>query len=50
MEITVLSVGGSLIAPDAIDTVFLQRLKATILKQQGKFVLVCGGGRTARNY
>ena len=51
METTILSVGGSLIAPGGIDTAFLQRLKTTILGQKGrKFVLVCGGGATARNY
>ena len=52
---TVISVGGSLIAPkDGIDTVFLKTFKETIINQVEKkgmkFVIVCGGGKTARDY
>jgi len=52
-ELIVISVGGSLICPDRIDTDFLKRFKEIIVKQiqKGKrFVLITGGGRTARNY
>ena len=52
-ERVVVSVGGSLIVPDAIDTDFLTRFKALILEkvQQGlSFVIIAGGGKTARRY
>ena len=48
-----MSVGGSLIVPDAIDTTFLKNLKAFIDTQtaQGRrFIIIAGGGRTARRY
>lgn len=49
-----MSVGGSLIVPDAIDAGFLVRLKAFIESQiasSGRsFVMIAGGGRTARRY
>ena len=48
----VLSLGGSLIIPSDIDTVFLKKFKKTILKNTKgyKFVIVCGGGSIARKY
>lgn len=49
----VVSVGGSLIVPDNIDEKFLKNLKKTILnyiKKGFKFVIIAGGGKTARNY
>lgn len=49
----VLSLGGSLIVPDGIDTVFLKKFMALIRKhvRAGKsFIIICGGGRLARNY
>jgi uridylate kinase len=52
-EIIVISVGGSLICPDNIDINFLKRLKEVIIKhvEKGKrFVLITGGGKTARDY
>ena len=52
-ETIVISVGGSLIVPDEIDTGFLTSLRTFILSQidQGEsFVVIAGGGRTARNY
>jgi uridylate kinase len=52
-EIIVISMGGSLICPDRIDADFLRDFRKMILKQleQGKrFILITGGGRTARNY
>lgn len=52
-ETIVMSVGGSLIVPDAIDTKFLSQLKELIEAQtaQGRrFIIICGGGRTVRNY
>ena len=52
-ERVVVSVGGSLIVPDGIDTNFLTRFKALILDkvQQGfSFAIITGGGRTARRY
>jgi uridylate kinase len=53
-ETIVMSVGGSLIVPDAIDTTFLASLKEFIVTQTTnhgrRFILIAGGGRTARNY
>lgn len=52
-EVVVISVGGSLIVPDGIDTNFLSSLKALIakgIKAKKKFIVITGGGKTARNY
>ncbi|CAN5675603.1 UMP kinase [soil metagenome] len=52
-EYIVVSVGGSLIVPDGIDSEFLTSLRATVLdhvKRGFSFYIVVGGGRTARNY
>jgi len=49
-EILVISVGGSLIVPDTIDTDFLSKFKKIILNQNKKFIIICGGGKTARRY
>lgn len=52
-EIIIISVGGSLICPDNIDIAFLKKLKEIVIGQikKGKrFVLITGGGKTARNY
>lgn len=52
-ERIIVSVGGSLIVPDQIDTDFLTRFKALVLEkiQQGfSFAIITGGGKTARRY
>ncbi len=52
-ETIVMSVGGSLIVPDQIDTDFLSSLKTLIetdVANNRRFILIAGGGRTARNY
>mgnify|MGYP006054664505 FL=1 len=52
-ETIVMSVGGSLIVPDAIDTTFLSNLKTFIETETAngrRFIIIAGGGRTARNY
>lgn len=53
-ETIVMSVGGSLIVPDQIDTNFLKKLKDFIIEETTvngrRFVIIAGGGRTARNY
>ena len=50
----VMSVGGSLIVPDQIDTDFLSQLKSIIEEQTAttgrRFIIIAGGGRTARRY
>jgi uridylate kinase len=54
METIVMSVGGSLIVPDAINIEFLKRLKllveVEIIERDRRFIIIAGGGRTARNY
>jgi uridylate kinase len=52
-ERIIVSVGGSLIVPDQIDTDFLKRFKAFALgkiKQGFTFSVIAGGGKTARRY
>jgi len=52
-ETIVMSVGGSLIVPDQIDTTFLKQLKTFIDGETAKgrrFIIIAGGGRTARRY
>jgi uridylate kinase len=52
-ETIVMSVGGSLIVPDHIDTDFLTTLKSFIDAETAngrRFIIIAGGGRTARNY
>lgn len=49
----IISVGGSMIVPNEIDTVFLANFKTLILdyiSRGFRFVLIAGGGRTARRY
>lgn len=50
---TIISLGGSLIVPDTIDTVFLSQFKKlleTEIEKGREFVVVLGGGKTARRY
>lgn len=52
-EFIIVSLGGSIIVPDRIDTVFLRNFRNFILRQARKgrrFIIICGGGKTARNY
>ena len=51
-KVVVLSLGGSLIVPDEIDILFLNKFKQVIKKHLNKykFVIVCGGGSIARKY
>lgn len=52
-ETIVMSVGGSLIVPDQIDTNFLTKLKNFIDAETAKgrrFIIIAGGGKTARRY
>jgi uridylate kinase len=53
-ETIVMSVGGSLIVPDQIDTFFLTSLKNLIEDQIAthgrRFIIIAGGGKTARRY
>lgn len=52
-ERVIVSVGGSLIVPDGINTDFLTHFKAFVLDkvQRGfNFAIITGGGRTARHY
>ncbi len=52
-EIIVISLGGSLIIPEAIDTEFLKDFRNLILAQAAtgkKFVIIAGGGKICRKY
>ncbi|MDP6547841.1 MAG: UMP kinase [Candidatus Woesearchaeota archaeon] len=49
----IISLGGSLIVPEDVDSKFLRNFKKIIekyIKKGYKFVIFCGGGKTARNY
>lgn len=49
----IVSVGGSIIVPSEIDVSFLKYFKSFIdsqIKKGFRFVIVCGGGKTSRNY
>lgn len=52
METVVISLGGSVLAPAAIDTKFLSEFRELILRfsKERRFVIICGGGKTARDY
>lgn len=52
MKTVILSVGGSIIAPDKPDYYFLREFKNFILKylDNCRFVIVCGGGKTNSYY
>ena len=52
-ETIVMSVGGSLIVPDQIDTDFLTTLKNLVDVETAngrRFIIIAGGGKTARRY
>jgi len=51
-RLVVISLGGSLIVPDKINIELLERFKRILLRHLGnyKFIVVCGGGKTARIY
>jgi len=52
-ETIVISVGGSLIVPDQIDTDFLKTLETFIDRETAegrRFIIIAGGGKTARRY
>lgn len=46
----VISLGGSVINPGEINTKLLKKLKKIIKESKHEFVIVCGGGKTARDY
>ncbi len=52
METVVISLGGSVLAPSNIDTEFLSEFRKLILPflKRDRFVIICGGGKTAREY
>lgn len=51
MNTVVISLGGSIIVPEEIDTGFLGRFKEIILSiETARFVIICGGGKTCRRY
>jgi uridylate kinase len=47
----VISLGGSIIVPGEIDTIFLRRFREIILRlEQTRFLIICGGGTICRKY
>ena len=51
MQNIIISLGGSVIIPDKIDTDFLTKFKKLIEKysKKDRFIIICGGGKLARN-
>ena len=52
-EIIIISLGGSLIVPNEINAGWLKKFKKLIdskIKKGFKFIIITGGGKTARNY
>jgi len=49
-DIIVLSVGGSIVAPDTIDIEFIKEFKKLLINRAERFILVVGGGGAARKY
>lgn len=52
-DLIIVSLGGSLIVPEEIDIEFLKKFRELVLKhaKQGKkFIIITGGGKTARRY
>lgn len=52
-KLIVISLGGSIVFPDQINTVFLKKFNLFIrefVKQDFQFVIVVGGGKICRNY
>jgi len=51
-EIIIISLGGSIVIPNEINVTFLKNLRKLITKYTSKykFVIVVGGGKTARKY
>jgi uridylate kinase len=54
-DVTVISLGGSLIAPDAVDTAFLASFHRLALEhlaavRRRRLIVICGGGGLARRY
>lgn len=52
-ETIVISLGGSLIVPEEIDWQFVKKFKSIIeeeIKKGFRFIIITGGGRTARKY
>jgi len=50
---TVISLGGSIIVPDGIDTTFLREFSTLIrthVARGMKFIIIAGGGKTSRRY
>lgn len=53
MRTIAISLGGSVMVPNEIDTKFLagfKKLVISFLKKNYRFIIVTGGGKTARNY
>jgi len=52
MKSVVISLGGSIVAPGTINVSFLKEFRKLILKivQKNKVIIICGGGKTARDY
>lgn len=50
MDVVVISVGGSVIVPDKINTSWLSAFRKLITKHKKRFVIITGGGSTARQY
>ena len=50
MKRVVISVGGSIVAPNGVDVSYVKKLKELVLSSDKNFVLIVGGGKLSRDY
>jgi uridylate kinase len=50
MKTVIISLGGSIIAPNKIDVEFVKAFKELILKSGYRAIIICGGGKVCRDY
>ena len=52
MDTIIISLGGSVLAPEKIDVKLLKEFRnlITSFSKEKRFVIICGGGKTARDY
>ncbi len=52
MNKVIISLGGSLITPDRVDTAFLKSFRQLVIRHADRmqFFIICGGGSTCRQY
>jgi len=50
MDTVILSLGGSIICPERVDTAYIKKFRDFILNYDKRFIIICGGGKICREY